>query len=913
MKCGPGPPLLARRNWTACNPRVAEVARLDPVSVATTSFSNIAQRAPVPPPAKLYCGGQEPIFLAAVAFSTGVIAANYCWRSPFAWLIAFCVAVAGAPFFYRRSSHLGFVLLTLAIVPLGGFYLQARDAAQPSLAANLQPFATGQDAVDVTAYVIREGLVRDSPYRGRQESVDVKTEQLRLGDRVLNETVGIRLTIYSKQSEEDDARDAGTESPLRVYAYGQRLHFVAKLRMPRTYRNPGAMDMAGYLASQGICLTGSARASGVELLPGFQGSRFGLWRSAARRSILAQIMQLWPGERGALMQAMLIGGRAFFGRDIKSDFQRTGTYHILVVSGINVGILAFAIFWVLRRLPFGETSATILTILLSWGYAFVADLGSPIVRATITLNIYLLTRLLFRDRAALNGLGIAALGILLVNPRTLFEASFQLTFLSVIAVAGIAVPILRRSIYPLQTAVRNLGSPAFDYSLPTRAAQFRSDLRLVRGQLKDIIGRRAANFVIIRGTGLILGGAELLFISTVIQIALALPMAWYFHRATTMALPANALVIPIAGVLLPVAVLAIALSYVSAWLAYVPAAVSAYALDALTGTVRLIGHMRISDVRVPTPALLVCCVAAASFGFALLLARRKVLASVGLAALLASAVCIVLLPPRPQWRPGFLEITAIDVGQGDSLLLITPEGKTLLLDAGGAVENSRSDFDVGEEVVSPYLWSRGIRRLDVIISSHAHTDHLGGMRSIIANFQPREFWYGVESPSHIFQDVEQAAQLFHVERRAQVAGNSFDYGGIRVRVLNPQLGALAHDPPVDDESLVLHLTYGDTSALLVGDSHRQTERLLVDEKPHADLLKIGHHGSATSSSPEFLAAVDPRYAVVSVGLYNSFHHPRRDVMQRYADAHVRTYRTDLAGAVTFYLDGKNVTATPVPR
>ena len=109
------------------------------------------------------------------------------------------------------------------------------------------------------------------------------------------------------------------------------------------------------------------------------------------------------------MQAMLIGGRAFFGRDIKIDFQRTGTYHILVVSGINVGILAFALFWALRKLPFGETAATVLTILLSWGYAFVADLGSPIIRATIVLNIYLLTRLLFRDRAGLNALGIAAL------------------------------------------------------------------------------------------------------------------------------------------------------------------------------------------------------------------------------------------------------------------------------------------------------------------------------------------------------------------------------------------------------------------------------------------------------------------------------------------------------------------------
>jgi competence protein ComEC len=862
-----------------------------------------------------------PALYAAVWLCAGIVLAGYRWIAPATLIAAILLFALLSVVAARMALRVALLPLACCWLMLGLLLSEIEPAPDPQ-----KQLSVIADAGDTTA--IYGEVTRTTPIRITQSTSPfgsaVREEQSESFDvRVVSADGrpvpgGLRATVY-----------APADQPFPAIHCGDQIATKIAMHLPERYLDPGVWDATAWLRQQGIGVVGSLKASALTLTPTPGHGGFHCWLHSVQQagsqrliafansstaSRLPRWMLLSNSDAG-MLSAMILGDRTYLDHQARVGFERTGSFHLLVVSGMHLAIFAGCIFALAAWLRLPRVWSTTVTIACSFAYALLAGFGEPVQRSFWMVTLYLLARLLFRERNSLNAIGFAALCLLALDPASLGGASFQMTLLSVLIVGGVAVPVAEHSFGPYLHAAQNLGLIAIDPELPPRLAQFRVTLRLIASHLQPLLGRRLAQTLPPAFVRLLLRSFELLLVSALIELAMSLPMAIYFHRVTALGLPVNLLVVPLIGLALPSALVTFATLLVWPSLAIVPGIVTAVLLHAINGIVHLFSGMAAGDIRIPDPGTVAIVAGILLIGLAVWGARNsRFPVAFPIAALVCSAA-FVFYPRALAYHPGVLEVTAIDVGQGDSLLLVSPEGKTLLVDAGGPTGGSSQgptgNFEIGEDVVSPVLWSRNIRRLDAVALSHAHSDHMGGMLSILRNFRPRVLWVGTNPEIPAYELLLAEANRLDIPVEAMAAGSSFAFGGAHVDVLAPAIDYTAGAAASNDDSLVLHVIYGKTSVLLEGDAQAASEQQMLAEELHADLLKIGHHGSKTSTTPRFLAAVAPTYAVISVAHRNPYGHPKLEILHRLQDDHVRTFRTDAIGATSFYLDGRSVTAQPL--
>jgi competence protein ComEC len=821
--------------------------------------------------------------LPVAALSLGILAAHFYYFTFLdLWLPALLTAVVlGVACRFTESRAVRWLSICLVMAVAG---LVAQVMHRP----DRTPKLTAEDGETV----LLAGCVTNPPVF----SPDREQFTLNLSH---GSNAGIRVTAVLKGNE---------TLPLN---YGQQVELPAKIRLPRNFQNPGAFDYAAYLAGQHIYWTGSlSNVADVKTGAAPCGSKILAALYSVRTWALERIARLYSDDQhtSALLQATLLGDTSGVERRWTSDFRATGTYHALVISGLHISVLAYTLLLLLRVMHVRRVPALGIAAVACWLYAFLSGFNSPAVRAAAAFSLFLIASYYFRKTRILNILGVVGIVYLLFDPDQLFDPAFQLSFLSAAAIGAFAIPAIERVTDPLRASVRLFDQPRYDPQLEPRAAQWRVELRFLAETISvwTRLPSPAAQWLVSRAALLAAFACETAIVSAAMQFALALPLIAYFHRLSVTGISANMIVVPLLSLVVPLGFASILTG--SHLLALLTKLMLQWAEFAAAWHVRLEPAWRQGAI----PLWIAVAFAASLLALGIAVRRQRwVTAAWGCS--LALFAVVAWQPWHPLIRPGWLELTAIDVSQGDSLLLVFPDGETMLVDTGGfpGMERMRRKpkLDIGEDVVSPYLWERRIRHLDYAVLTHGHSDHMGGLAAVLDNFRPRALWTGAEPETPEWKTVRQHAQNDGVRILPLHRGSSpVTIGGAQIRILAPALDYIPGDNATNDDSLVMEVRFGRRSILLTGDAERPVEQSMLDsgELHPVTLLKVGHHGSKTSSSDEFLTQLAPRFAIISDGYKNQFHHPHPTVLERLAQHHVIILRTDEQGLITFRTDGDKV-------
>lgn len=648
---------------------------------------------------------------------------------------------------------------------------------------------------------------------------------------------------------------------------GDRVRFVSRIRLPRNFGLPGEFDYERYLALRNVFATAFVKgADDVVLMREGVDYRVQRWIDAVAAQMGTYIGTHIPSAEGAILRALLLGDMGYVSKATKDAYTRTGVNHILSISGFHVGIVAIFVFQLLfylaKRSEFLllhlnlRRFALVLTLPAIVFYLFLSGAAPATTRSVVMITAYIVALLLEREVDPINSLMLAAMVILAISPSSLFEISFQLSFL---ALWGILV------LTPL-------------FMVPFQSVE-------------NILLRKVTLFFMA---------------SAAATAATILPVAYYFHRSTLTGLISNFFVVPLMGYG------AVVLGF-TALLFVFPAPVIATPLFAAAAfLVKLSNWIIIFLARIPVFTFLNP-TRRELFFFYLFLAALTFVRAKGARLICcgSTAVALVVFGLIPQDRDaGRLKITFFSVGQGESTLIAFPDGRRMLIDGGGSAREGGSD--VGERLLAPALWRMGVGKIDYVVLTHPHPDHLQGLTFIAAHFRVGEFWEGGSSvESADYRNLKRILAEKQVPvRRIDASVGPIEVGGA---VIEPLAPFLQHSHKLSDEyadineeSLVFRLVSGRFAVLFTGDAGHDTEELLLarPELLKCSILKVPHHGSRHSNSIPFLRAAAPGIAVISAGFGNSFHLPAQETLDSMRRLGIMVYRTDYDGTVEAVYDGR---------
>jgi competence protein ComEC len=713
--------------------------------------------------------------------------------------------------------------------------------------------------------------------------------------------------------------------------YGARVRVNTTLERDGGYRNPGVSTLAEFLDRNGYDASGIIKSPGSIIRLDDKKAFTPLkWLYDWRARLQQQIDARFAPETAGVLDATLLGNRYNLSYSASERFREGGTFHVLVISGLHISFIGGIVFILIRRLSSRRLLQFLLPAIIVWAYSFAVGADASVVRAALMFTFAGLGTILFRQSNSLNALGAAALLLLIHSPKELFNPSFQLTFLSVLAIVVIAWPLLVKlsaigSWYPSRS---NPYPPACSRILKSfceilfwREQKWAQELARSSHKYR-LFKTRTARWVeryhlqpILRYT---FGAAV---VSGSVQLMLLPLMIVYFHRLSLSSLVLNIVVSVLLAALVAVALLALLVSQVSTILS-APLFRLADAIDwAMVHSVDPFSSFGLASLRLPEysgPAALIYAVyylpllflVVALLHWQPLASRRQrecklhryvpILSS---AQLLLLAV-LILHPLSATRADGNLRVDFLDVGQGDSALITMPDGTTLLVDGGG--NTSDAARRIGETVVSEYLWWRGLSHIDYVLATHADADHIDGLNDVLKNFsvsaaliarRPRD------DPE--FQKFSQTLTQTGTYSETIQTGDVIRFGEVEIAILWPATGA---DSSTNNDSIVLQLKLGERSILLTGDIEQAAERALLasPQQLHADVVKVPHHGSKTSSTEAFVLATKPNFAIISVGRNSRFGHPHKDVVDRWRSNGATVLTTGECGTITVTTDGHDL-------